>query len=142
VTGGADVQPLYFKAHIVVRAHPYISPISALPAPHCDWRTQVKNLIAAAMAAAALMPLLPAGRANADDDSYIATLDAMGVPYRNRAAAIQFGQVICKALKGGTSVATLVDMTTSDGVYSRVQANSLIGAAQGGLCPEVNVPPN
>ncbi|WP_225330631.1 DUF732 domain-containing protein [Mycobacterium sp. WUMAC-067] len=73
---------------------------------------------------------------------YITTLDGMGVPYSNRAAAIHFGQVICRALRGGTSVGTLVDMTTSDGVYSRNQANVIIGAADGALCPDVNLPPN
>ncbi|WP_369827481.1 DUF732 domain-containing protein [Mycobacterium sp. 1482292.6] len=73
---------------------------------------------------------------------YIATLDGIGVPYSNRAAAIQFGRIICRALSGGTSVDTLVDMTTSDGVYSRNQANVVIGAADGALCPDVNLPPN
>jgi hypothetical protein len=104
---------------------------------------ELKNLIAV-MAVAVLMPALPTAPAKADsaEDVYISTLDATGVPYSNRAAAIQFRQVICKALRGGTSVATLVDMTTSDGVYSRVQANSIIGAADGALCPEVNLPPN
>jgi hypothetical protein len=58
----------------------------------------------------------------------------MGVPYWNLPAAIQFGEVICRALAGGTPVSTLVTMTTSDGCYSRMQAHALIGAAQGGLC--------
>jgi Protein of unknown function (DUF732) len=101
----------------------------------------MKNLIAVAMAAAALTPVLVPVPAHADaaEDTYIATLDGLGVPYSNRAAAIQFGQVICKALRGGTSVGTLVDMTTSDGVYSRNQANVIIGAADGALCPDVNL---
>lgn len=74
---------------------------------------------------------------------YIATLDGMGVsltaivPLRSTS-----GGVICHALRGGTSVGTLVDMTTSDGVYSRDQANVIIGAADGALCPDVNLPPN
>jgi hypothetical protein len=75
-----------------------------------------------------------AAPAHADEDSYIGTLDAMGVPHRNRPAAIQFGEVISRALARGTPVNTLVTMTTSDGYYSRMQANALIGAAQGGLC--------
>jgi hypothetical protein len=78
-----------------------------------------------------------AAPAHADEDSYVATLDAMGVPHRNRPAAIQFGEVICRALACGTPVSTLVTMTTSDGYYSGMQANALIGAAQGGLCPQV-----
>jgi hypothetical protein len=92
--------------------------------------------------AALLCGLIVAAPAHADsgEDMYIATLDGMGVPYRNRAAAIQFGRVICRALRGGTSVGTLVDMTTSDGVYSRNQANIIIGAADGALCPDVNLP--
>jgi hypothetical protein len=55
----------------------------------------------------------------------------MGVPYRNRSAAIQFGDVICRALEGGTPFDTLVTMTTSDGYYSTYQARALIGAAPG-----------
>ena len=98
----------------------------------------------AVICAALLGGLMVAAPAHADsgEDMYIATLDGMGVPYRNRAAAIQFGRVICRALRGGTSVGTLVDMTTSDGVYSRNQANIIIGAADGALCPDVNVPPD
>ena len=67
----------------------------------------------------------------------------MGVPYRNRAAAIQFGGVICRALEGGTPFSTLVNMTTSDGYYSTYQAKALIGAAVGGLCPQeqASLPP-
>ncbi len=60
----------------------------------------------------------------------------MGVPYRNRDAAIQFGEVICRALDGGTPFSTLGNMTTSDGYYSTYQARALIGAAIGGLCPD------
>jgi hypothetical protein len=30
-------------------------------------------------------------------------------------------------------------MTTSDGVYSRNQANVIIGAADGAFCPDVNL---
>ncbi len=63
--------------------------------------------------------------------------------YRNRAAAIQFGEVICRALEGGTPFSTLVNLTTSDGYYSTYQARALIGAAVGGLCPqeEASLPP-
>jgi Protein of unknown function (DUF732) len=98
----------------------------------------------AVICAALLGGLMVAAPAHADsgEDIYISTLDSLGVPYSNRAAAIHFGQVICKALRGGTSVGTLVDMTTSDGVYSRNQANVIIGAAGGALCPDVNLPPS
>jgi hypothetical protein len=48
-----------------------------------------------AVCAALLGSLIVAAPAHADADSYIATLDVMGVPYRNRSAAIQFGEVIC-----------------------------------------------
>jgi hypothetical protein len=96
-----------------------------------------------AVRAALLGSLIVAAPAHADADSYIATLDVMGVPYRNRSAAIQFGEVICHALEGGTPFDTLVTMTTSDGYYSTYQARALIGAAVGGLCPqeEASVPP-
>jgi hypothetical protein len=50
----------------------------------------------------------------------------MRVPYRNRAPAIQFGDVICRALEGGKPFSTLVNMTTSDGYYSTGQARALI----------------
>jgi hypothetical protein len=70
-----------------------------------------------AVCAALLGSLIVAAPAHADADSYIATLDVMGVPYRNRSAAIQFGEVICHALEGGTPFDTLVTMTTSDGYY-------------------------
>ena len=66
------------------------------------------------MCAALLGSLIVAAPAHADADSYIGTLDVMGVPYRNRDAAIHFGEVLCRALAGGTSFSTLVDMTTSD----------------------------
>jgi uncharacterized membrane protein len=89
-----------------------------------------------AVCAALLGSLIIAAPARADADSCIATLDVMGVPYRNRAAAIQFGEVICRALEGGTPFDTLVTMTTSDGYYSTYQAKALIGAAVGGLCPQ------
>jgi hypothetical protein len=89
-----------------------------------------------AVCAALLGSLIVAAPAHADADSYIATLDVMGVPYRNRAAAIQFGEVICRALEGGTAFSTLVNLTTSDGYYSTYQAKALIGAAVGGPCPQ------
>jgi Protein of unknown function (DUF732) len=95
-----------------------------------------------AMYAALLGSLIVAAPAYADADSYIATLDVMGVPYRNRDAAIQFGDVICRTLEGGTPFSTLVNLTTSDGYYSTYQARALIGAAVGGLRPqaEASVP--
>ncbi len=103
--------------------------------------TKARILVICAVLLSGLIVAAPA-HADSGEDMYIATLDGMGVPYSNRAAAIQFGQVICRALRGGTSVGTLVDMTTSDGVYSRNQANVIIGAADGALCPDVNLPPN
>jgi hypothetical protein len=60
----------------------------------------------------------------------------MRVPYKNRAPAIQFGDVICRAPEGDKPFSTLVNMTISDGYYSTCQARALIGAAIGGLCPE------
>ena len=50
----------------------------------------------------------------------------MRVPYRNRGLAIQFGDVICRALESGKPFSTLVNMTTSDGYYSTCQARALI----------------
>ncbi|ORA22736.1 DUF732 domain-containing protein [Mycobacterium angelicum] len=82
------------------------------------------------------MVATPTPPAHADEDSYIATLDVMGVPYRNRSAAIQFGNVLCRELESGTPFGALVDLTTSDGYYSAYQAKALIGAAVGGLCPQ------
>jgi hypothetical protein len=71
-----------------------------------------------ALCAALLGGLIVGAPAHADADSYIGALDVIGVPYRNRAAAIQFGEVICRALD------------------STCQAKALIGAAVGGLCPQ------
>jgi hypothetical protein len=73
--------------------------------------------------------------AHADEDAYIAKLDQYGVPYRTVDSAVQFGYQICKQISQGTSVSTLMAMTTSDGYYSQYQAGTLIGAAVGGLCP-------
>ena len=73
--------------------------------------------------------LMVAAPAHADANTYVGALDVRGVPYRDRPAAIQFGNVICRALAGGTSFDTLVAMTTSDGYYSTYQAKALIGAA-------------
>ncbi|BCO57162.1 hypothetical protein MINTM005_24060 [Mycobacterium intracellulare] len=96
-------------------------------------------IIGAVVAVGGVAAIALATAAHADADTYIGTLDVMGVPYRDRPAAIQFGNVICRALRGGTSFDTLVNMTTSDGYYSTYQAKALIGAAVAGLCPDEQV---
>ena len=81
------------------------------------------------------LAILSPPTAHADGDGFVAELDQYNIPYRTKAAAIEFGQVICKTIDSGTDVKVLLAAGTSDGVYTRGQMGTMIGAAVANLCP-------
>lgn len=78
-----------------------------------------------------------AARADAmpPEDAYIATLDHFGVPYGNAGAVITVGYAVCVDLDNGVSIETEVRTGQLAGGFSRSDAETIVGAAVGALCP-------
>lgn len=89
------------------------------------------------IAAGILLPGLTAPSADAmpPEDAYIATLDYFGIYYSSEPAAIEAGYASCNALDSGMSPAAVVRIGQTAGGYSRIDAERIVGAAIGALCP-------
>lgn len=69
------------------------------------------------------------------EQAYIATLDAYGVYYSTPQAAVQAGYAVCNALDAGNNVNAIVTTGQLAGGYSRADAETIVGASIGALCP-------
>lgn len=83
----------------------------------------------------AAVVLLSAAPAHADDNSFVAAVNAAGVNYTSASAVIGMGHSICAALQSGTSVPDVLQHLAAQGTPLFEQA-SLLGAASYNLCPE------
>jgi hypothetical protein len=83
----------------------------------------------------AVVVLIPAAPAHADDDSYIAAVKAAGVNYGSVSAVIGTGHDICAALRSGTPIPEVLQHLAAEG-FQLFEQGSLLGAASYNLCPE------
>jgi hypothetical protein len=84
--------------------------------------------------AAALFTAAPAA-AEEPDDSFLGTIDVIGIPITDPAAAISAGRGACKALDGGAEVPAAVDTVASDTGISPDDAAYFVGVSIGAYCP-------
>lgn len=96
------------------------------------------SLVAVGAVLAGIVIAVPA---HADADAYLAELDKYGIQYKSASAAINMGQGICNALRSGIKFPAIANAITepTPGTlnYTSREAGMIIGAAAGGLCPEM-----
>lgn len=94
-------------------------------------------LIALAIVIAFILALAVAGRAHADESSYLTRLHTVMSPTGPSATWIDLGHIVCGALSSGTpndEIAGWIVSNTGSGIYFR-EANKIIDAATSELCP-------
>ena len=91
------------------------------------------TLVGALLSAVALMGAAPAA---ADDESYLDTLEIVGVPVDDPAAAIAMGRNACALLDQGVDVATVASRLMTDNALSADQAGFTVGVAVAAYCDQ------
>lgn len=99
----------------------------------------MRGLLAATIAAAALaLCSAPAG-AETPDDAFIAELDANGIQYVTRAAAIAAGRSVCDSFDQGYTIdaVTLGVARSGSQLKSIEEADDFVFAAVSAYCPHL-----
>jgi hypothetical protein len=86
---------------------------------------------AIAVLSAAAVSLAPAS--HADEQSYLADLQARGVPVVNPSLAVSGGFRVCGEIRGGESLGTAAN---TFGILSPAWGPGIVDAAQHNLCPD------
>jgi hypothetical protein len=84
--------------------------------------------------AAALFTAAPAA-AEEPDDSFLGTIDALGIPITDPAVAISAAREACQSLDEGASVPAAVDTVATDTGISPDEAAYFVGVSIGAYCP-------
>lgn len=91
------------------------------------------------VAAGATMAVVTAAPAQADpaDDTFLNTLDRIGLPYDDPTAAVDLGQSVCPALKepGANAASTAAKIAGRDGIQAAL-AGLFTGIAISTYCPQ------
>ena len=95
----------------------------------------MKALLVAASAAAALVTAVPAA-AEEPDDTFLETLEAMGMPASGRGEAIATARAACQALDADRGVLAAVDAVRSRLDLTEDEAAVFVGFSIGGYCPQ------
>ena len=83
---------------------------------------------------AALFTAAPA-TAEEPDDSFLGTIDALGIPITDPAGAISTARSACQAFDGGAEVPAAVDTVATDTGISPDDAAYFVGVSIGAYCP-------
>ncbi|WP_237570060.1 DUF732 domain-containing protein [Mycolicibacterium lacusdiani] len=83
---------------------------------------------------AALFTAVPAA-AEEPDDSFLGTIDVIGIPITDPAVAISTARSACQALDGGAEVPAAVDTVATDTGISPDDAAYFVGVSIGAYCP-------
>lgn len=92
----------------------------------------IRHAIAIAMFSAAAS-VIAAPAAHADEQSYLADLQAHGVPFLVPAQAVSNGYRVCGEIRGGESPATAAQ---TFGIYYNALGPTIVDIAQHDLCPD------
>ena len=84
--------------------------------------------------AAALFTAAPAA-AEEPDDSFLGTIEVIGIPITDPAVAISTAREACQALDGGAEVPAAVDSVATDTGISPDDAAYFVGVSIGAYCP-------
>lgn len=90
-------------------------------------------LLLQVMAAEAVLILMAAPPAHADEGSYLADLGAAGVPVSDRGKAVSSGYTVCSQLRAGESPETAASQF---GWFYNAWGATIVATAQRDLCPD------
>lgn len=84
-----------------------------------------------------VVAILTAGTSKADQADFISQLDAQGIFYRDTAATINDGKIICGELRGHEPVGQIVTQAQTEGGFPGEKAAMFVMDAANALCPDV-----
>ena len=92
-----------------------------------------RSILAVLLCATALVAAAPA---NADDDAYLETLEAIGIPVDDPASAIAMGKSVCAGLDQNADVAGVADEVSSTRGLSAEQGALVVGVSIAAYCDQ------
>jgi hypothetical protein len=90
-----------------------------------------RSILAALLCATALMAAAPA---NADDETYLETLGAIGIAVDDPASAIAMGKTVCAGLDQGAGVESTADEVSSSRGLSTEEGALVVGISIAAYC--------
>jgi hypothetical protein len=90
-----------------------------------------RSILAVLLCATALMAAAPA---NADDETYLETLEAIGIAVDDPSSAIAMGKSVCAGLDQGAGVESTADEVSSSGGLSTEEGALVVGVSIAAYC--------